>query len=119
MLYNPLHDLTEVGQALHKAADILDERGHAQLDFGGLEPNDPVCLVAALRLASGHMERPDGSENQLYITCEKAVVQHLKTDKNYWSMTSGLCRWNNHPGRTGDEVSAMLRELGNTHKKVA
>jgi hypothetical protein len=76
---------------LRAAADKIINDGWCQEEYGDLEGDGPVCVLGAIRAATGKFE--DGRWSDLFAKRIGSPYLH---------------QWNDRPHRTADEVIALL-----------
>lgn len=102
----------KTSEVLAKAADIIDERGHAHEFY--LDNDGKVCAVGAIRLAAGGQIVPQtgtvknaiviDTDDQVYaINARRALEGFLNLDLNVISVVE----WNDSNNK--DEVICALR----------
>jgi hypothetical protein len=122
MLNNENWDLNEVGKTLNKAADLMDQLGHAK--FLTQDANGSVCIQGAVYLAlSGNTNGNANSAGKhlwLATQCFDALRKQLPTgDYVGQSALGDVCHWNNNSARTKDETVNFMREVARTCKVTA
>lgn len=104
---------------LKRAADVIDQRGWYQDDY--INEAGCVCVLGAFRVAvaeAAGVEEADIPNAVLGIggllnwdlinevdDAASALHQHIDEPAAFF----GVAEWNDHPGRTKDEVTAALR----------
>ncbi len=103
MLYDPKHDLDEIGKELWKAADYIEEHGWCR---GTLKKEDGrVCIVGAINAAGRfHSE----CEHRLYFFLREKML----------NLTFGVVSWNDKICKSKDEAVAALREAATYNNKA-
>lgn len=92
-----------VSQILNAAADKIEREG-----WFGAAGHGPNCALIAINACVN-----DGDDFN-YTETRKALVRGIGDDGSFLSMN--IVHWNNAPGRTKDEVVAMLRAVAATEK---
>ncbi len=104
---------------LRRAADVITERGWLQRDF--ISHSGQVCLVGAMRLAAaGHAGiDPDKvfaaahGDREVWPEENRYALKHTfdESVRLVAARVGGklIHEWNDEPGRTSDEVVALLR----------
>jgi hypothetical protein len=106
---------TTVPEVLQRAADLIDQRGHAKGDY--IDANGCLCARGAIYAAVGiepttdvanirHWPTYNRSRFALAVAAGKALESHIGTDQ---SPLDPVVRWNDAPERTAAEVSAAFR----------
>lgn len=105
---------------LNKSADLLERQGWYQNGYGRLGPDGidregPVCVAGAINLAI-----TDGKFiSHLYTDEERKLKEEVRTILldtigGDWEYQGGLVRWNDTPGRTGEDVINTLRRAADS-----
>jgi hypothetical protein len=113
MLYDMMKDYTEEGQAMLKAANYMEEHGHAK--FAIVDENGHVCLLGALNMAVTGSVR--GDSNQLSHICLDKIAAKLGLSTESYAMDA--IDWNNAEERTKAEVVNILRATAEDCKVTA
>lgn len=102
MLYDPQWEQKQKTEswrvALLKAADLIDEHGHAKRVF--IDRKGRMCVVGAISMAVYGDPLRYGSESGEACEWFKLAIGQ-----------QGICDWNNHKERTKEEVVAKLRKV--------
>ena len=102
-----------VAANLMRAAEIIREKGHCQNMF--VSPTGKVCMAQAIALTRGNESYhsnngPEEHQVKNYLL-EKIGTRDLwgleGPAEGYYPATF-ICAWNNMPGRTAEEVIAVL-----------
>lgn len=135
MLYNKNWDkATTPSQLLRRAADIMEERGHAKgvlmvSHAGQHGAIGSVCAIGALLVAAGSIvgvEQDaihwsyDDIDMPLLTKAQNILASQLQLlglPPSGWGCT--IPNWNNDPNRSGDEVIAKMREVADKFETVA
>lgn len=92
---------------LLKAADLLESNGWCQYTYR--DYRGQRCLMGALHDASWSEQLDDGFGGRLPSVSHSLAVGHLMC-----RLGGSISHWNDHPGRTQEEVVAVLREAATT-----
>ncbi len=92
MLYDPRWTADPISRTLRRAADMIERQGWCQGQWA--DKHGRVCIMGAL----------GDTESDPAAFC--AACHRLSTH-----LGQRLSMWNDEPGRTKDEVLAMLRSL--------
>lgn len=97
---------------LDTAADLLEQRGWAQVQWNNASENKPMCIEGAIAAALGMTDVEIGTagDTEVYdqlTSCPayKAVRKYVDNDGAY------LFTWNDRPRRTKEEVIETLRTV--------
>lgn len=91
--------LSPLGEGLLEASRIIELRGWCQGQ--GVDREGRVCALQAIFISFG-----DHNETN-YLKAKFALAKHLGLDTECNLIIAG---WNDHPGRSQDEVVNALRE---------
>jgi len=103
---------TTVPDLLRAAHNELNHRGWAQNDYEN--PAGEVCLIGALNaaVAGDPIEEPSTPDGwRLLGGALNALVQQIapfRSDEEFEYLTGHVTTWNDTPGRTLDDVRALL-----------
>lgn len=110
MLYNQDWDRKpkSVSDVLLKAADLLEQRGHAK--FIRVHPNGSMCFLGALEVAQGYEGgyRSPGGDGPLTREAALVTAKVLGLTVCYTPYIR-IADWNNLPERTAQEVIDAMR----------
>ena len=97
--------IDEAGACLQRAANIIRERGHCKKKIE-LWPDGPVCLLGAIKYASG-MPANQWAWSRGADAAINKMTSYMGFDDPYL-----LSRWNDEKVRTADEVISALEKAG-------
>ena len=108
----------DIADVLDRAADHIDRVGWTQGDWceatPGLRPEEsPVDADSALAVAVGAAPFTPGSG----LTPAQAVAYHAAMNALHRHIRGGLIAWNDKPGRTQAEVTAVMRAAAASQRK--
>ncbi len=95
MYFDPQCRPNPVAQALLDAASLIEQRGWCQ---GTAERDGALCMLRAIGIAAPSVD--------ILVAADKALVKLLNT--RFGQV------WNDVPGRTKEEVVAMLRRAADS-----
>lgn len=105
-------------ETLFKAADIIEERGHAK---GYYATNDGrVCAIGAMRLATGGKITPFRGgvtvSNYDFVDVSEGIrvmgkyLRDHAEDYGYSVFSDAVHRWNDDPNTTAEQVIDVMRK---------
>jgi hypothetical protein len=105
-------DITNLALLFRKAAEVIEERGHAKDAFES--ETGAVCAVGALRIAAGYGAEPPLGEGDIFASEPLAAVKFL-SPRIYSNTTDEdpverIADWNDAWDRTEAEVIEALRD---------
>ena len=97
----------QIRETAKRAAEVLRQRGWCQGMFcANLDGTGPVCLMGAVSVAGG--DGPNygfrGQRRDLHVAIADRVERSL-------DLRGSVAGWNDAPGRTADEVIAVLERV--------
>ncbi len=100
MLYDPKHDLDEIGKTLYAAADLIEEVGWCQYKYElkGWFKTIGYCMVGAINKVM------TGNANRFR---DLSVIHRVE---NY-ILGENVSGWNDNSGRTKEEVVKLMRDV--------
>ena len=113
MLNNKNWDLDEVGQTLNKAADLIEQYGHAKFTVQDAEGR--MCIQGAVYMAIN--DNVDWNDTPLSTKSFEALSSHLGLKFTFQhEALVNVCKWNNYEAQSKNEVLNLLRTVASKRK---